>query len=304
MKTKQIFWGVFLVSVGILILLRNYIDYDFSCGDLWKLWPLVFVLVGINLMLKNAAAKMLLAGLTALLLAFALYASVNGMFGWFRDKAEFNIHNDDGDYEVSNYSAEFEKGIKNAALHVEAGAGSFLLEDTTNLLFDSEVEGKNNSYTLTSRVDNKDADLTFKMKSTKIFGKHKNRVEMRLNPVPVWDLYFDIGAAAVDFDFSSFNVKKLSIHMGAASLRLNLGSISSETRVEIDAGASSIDINIPEETGCEINADVSLSSKQFEGFSKKDEHIYRTDNFDTAKKKIFIDLSSGISTINVNRNNW
>jgi hypothetical protein len=302
MNTKQIFWGVFLISIGFLVLLRNYLNLDFDLGDIWKLWPIVFIFIGINLMMKNAALKSIMSALTALVLAIALYASVAGVFGWIRDDVEFEFNNDD--YDVSEYTAPFEKGIKNSRLWVEAGAGSFRIEDSTSELFHATVEGKRTNYSLTTETNENTSDLHFKMGSTKFFLKNKNRVELRLNTQPVWDLEFDIGAAAVDFDLTSYDIENLDIEMGAASLKLRLGSKNDESNVRIDAGASSIIIEVPEEAGCEINAEVSLSSSNFSGFTKIRDNLYRTDNYDNSEKKIILDLKSGVSSINVSRYSW
>jgi hypothetical protein len=42
-------------------------------------------------------------------------------------------------------------------------------------------------------------------------------------------------------------------------------------RIKIDAGASDIDILIPDSVGCEINSDAALSSRNYEGFTKIDD---------------------------------
>ncbi len=46
----------------------------------------------------------------------------------------------------------------------------------------------------------------------------------------------------------------MKLDMGAASLDLKLGDKYPKTIVDIDAGASSIEIMIPDSSGCEINA--------------------------------------------------
>ncbi len=66
---------------------------------------------------------------------------------------------------------------------------------------------------------------------------------------------------------------------------LNLEILSDVTRFKIEAGASDIDILIPDSVGCEINSDAALSSKNYEGFNKINKDIYRTENFNTAKKE-------------------
>ena len=73
------------------------------------------------------------------------------------------------------------------------------------------------------------------------------------------------------------------------------------TRLKIEAGASDMDILIPDSSGCEINSDVALSSKNYEDFIKISKNIYRTENFDTSTKKIFIEIDCGVSSIDVKK---
>jgi len=98
----------------------------------------------------------------------------------------------------------------------------------------------------------------------------------------------------------------LKLDIGAASLGLRLGNKYPETMVGIDAGASSIKILVPDSSGCEIRSDASLSSKHFERFKRIHSDLYRTENFETAKNKIFIRLDADVSSINVERytNEW
>ena len=105
----------------------------------------------------------------------------------------------------------------------------------------------------------------------------------------------------MDFDLTQFKISKLIIEMGAASLNLKLGIPEKETKVIIDAGASSMDISIPGSVGCEINAEISLSSKNFRDFKKIKSGLYRTDNFDESIKKIYFNIDSGVSSINISR---
>jgi hypothetical protein len=89
--------------------------------------------------------------------------------------------------------------------------------------------------------------------------------------------------------------------MGAASLDVKLGSLSEETRLNVEAGASNIDILVPEEVGCQVKTDDVLSSKNIYGFTKIKSDLYRTEGFDDADKKIFIEIDCGVSSINIRR---
>jgi hypothetical protein len=142
------------------------------------------------------------------------------------------------------------------------------------------------------------------MKKTNVkFGgnNYKNTVEMSLNSNPGWDLNFNVGASSVELDLTSYKVSKVDIDMGAAALNLKFGDLSEIVRLKIDAGASDIDILIPENVGCEIKSDAALSSKNYEGFNKINKDVYRTENFNNSVKKIYIDIDCGVSSIDVKK---
>ena len=89
--------------------------------------------------------------------------------------------------------------------------------------------------------------------------------------------------------------------MGAASLKLKLGDKNDVTNLKLRSGVSSIEILVPDSAGCEIKTEVSLSTKDFYGFDKISSDTYRTGNFDNSKKKIYLNIHAGISSIKVKR---
>jgi hypothetical protein len=81
---------------------------------------------------------------------------------------------------------------------------------------------------------------------------------------------------------------------------LQLGNLADKLNVFIDAAAATIDIELPKDVGCEIYCNNRLGKAHFDGFIKKGDAM-RTDNFDTASKKVYINLDSGVSSIDVRR---
>jgi hypothetical protein len=128
-----------------------------------------------------------------------------------------------------------------------------------------------------------------------------NEAIVRLNALPSWDMDVEVGAAKVDFDLSSFNVRHLRLSCGAATVRLKIGSRAEEADLRVNAGASSIHIEIPQTAGCEIRVDAPLSSKHFDGFSKVRSGLYRTPNYESAARKIMLSVDSGVSSVRVDR---
>jgi hypothetical protein len=307
MKTKHLFWGILFISIGLLWLLehfmRIYVEWDY----VWKLWPVVIILWGVSLMIGNQIIKGIVVAITAFILAFALFASFQYGFVHIGHGIDWTINDDNNVYRygVTDYSEEFDNNYSKATLNFNAGAGSFISHDTTNNLFAAHAEGKKNNYSLSKSVTDTNVELNFDMNNGNINFFHnnriRNRVDFKLNTQPVWNLNFDLGAASVDLDLSPYKTENITVDMGAASLKLKIGDLLDKTNLSIDAGASSIEISIPEKAWCEIKTDVSLSSKHFDGFKSIESDLFRTDNFENAKKKIYISIDSGVSSIKVTR---
>ncbi|HKI77264.1 MAG TPA: DUF5668 domain-containing protein [Ignavibacteriaceae bacterium] len=308
MKTKHLFWGTLFISIGILVLLNNFNSIDLDWSNLWKFWPVVLVLWGATIIVKDKFFKGMLAGLSGLILALVIFASfkttvnvISDNFDW--NDSDFNVSIDGSDV-VKNYNEPFNPMIKKASLDFDAGAGSFLLNSTTDDLFSATTNDVNYNYNIVKNENDSTVSLIMDMEEHHFrfsHGKLKNKVKMELNVNPVWDLEFNIGAASAEFDLSKFKTKNVDIEMGAASLKLKLSDLLEESKVKISGGASAIHIYIPDDAGCDIKTDISLSSKNFKGFNKISSDHYRTDNFNSAKSKIYLNLEAGVSSITVKR---
>jgi hypothetical protein len=49
MSYRKIFWGVILVMIGTLFILKNIWMIYFDWLTIWRLWPLILILWGISL---------------------------------------------------------------------------------------------------------------------------------------------------------------------------------------------------------------------------------------------------------------
>jgi N-terminal domain of toast_rack, DUF2154 len=146
--------------------------------------------------------------------------------------------------------------------------------------------------------------------------------------IPLEELTLDIGAASGEIDFSTPNpvrMRMMSIDAGASSLRMfNLGNAnceefdfdcgagsfefdfrgdySGETSIRMDIGVSSGDIILPKGVAIQIRGDDDL-------FSTIDIHnrdldevrrgVWESENFDSAKTRIVLDLEVGMGSIDV-----
>ena len=305
MKTSHIFWGTLFIVIGLLVFINNfapiYVDWD----TIWKLWPLVIILIGISILIKHKYGKSAVAGLAALILAFSIFASFKSTVQFFN--TDFDMVFDEGipgNGDIQYFAEDFDSTKTRAVFNFDAGAGSFQLTKVTDQLVEAQIESRKHSYEITRTSTDSSDEVSLEMHNTRFnFGGkgYINRVDLSLNPLPAWDLNFAVGAAKIKMDLSELKIQNLNVDMGAASIEVKVGDLLNETLVNIEAGASEIVILVPQNSGCEVNTNDALSSKKLDDFKKIESGHYRTENFESAQKKIYIDIECGVSSIRVER---
>ncbi len=81
MNRKNIFWGLLLIAIGILLLLRTLNIVSFSVYDLIKLWPLILIWIGIGLIPMKDIFKIILDVIVFIAGIYILIAG-NPLGGW------------------------------------------------------------------------------------------------------------------------------------------------------------------------------------------------------------------------------
>jgi hypothetical protein len=298
MKTGNVFWGVLLVALGALFLLDTLNIASICLGDLWKYWPLLLVLWGIGALVKNTKARWVVAALVAILLSLILYSFFS--FRWVESSSEER----DSNVQSQLLSEPYEPGITNATLEISAGAAKVIVEGSTDKLIEADTRSSFGKCTLSAWGEGDTRNIELKIPGHGgpfHFGRIRNEATIRLNETPSWEVSLGVGATSAELDLRSFAVKRLVVDAGATSLKLSLGLPKEETDVEIDAGASSITIEVPQAAPCAISIDAPLSSKDFDGFHKVESGRYETENFEAGPGAIHIKIDAGVSSIRVTR---
>ncbi len=305
MSYRKIFWGLLLVMIGVLFILKNTGVLFFSWHTMWQLWPVILILWGISLIPVKDWIKLVLSLLTVLVTFFAMqHYGPKDKHNW---NFEWNDRNNNDDEEsVTTYnkvmSEDFDSLTKFANLKLNIGVGNFKIKDTTNLLIEVKHDNDNANYSMTAKTEDSLSIIDLSLEKGEFNnGNIRNNVVMKLNPNPIWDLDLNVGAAEVDFDLSGFKTRNLKIQGGASDIELKLGAALPLTEVKLEAGAASITIRVPESAGCEIISNTFMASKDFSGFTKIGKQQYQTPNFATSTNKIKIDLQAGVASVNVER---
>ncbi len=317
MKTDKIFWGILLVFIGGIFLLENFGWIDFSWYDVWRFWPVILILIGVNILFSRTNSKIGVLATIVITVAALGILTYKGLerrastphWGWnFKDNDE---DGDNGEHSSSQnristvYSEDYNAKYQVAALNIRGGASDFHMQSGEDKLFESRNKETVNRYYLKKTETDSSVVLDFNSKNRdgnfKFNDDEFGSVEMKLNKQPVWDISLHMGAGKTDFDLSQNKVRTVYLKGGAAAFKVKLGDLYNEVNFTAETGVAKVKVEVPEGAGCEIKTSTGLSSKDFKGFTDKGNGYYQTSNYDTSAKKIHITLKGGLSDFEVDR---
>ncbi|KQC00351.1 LiaI-LiaF-like domain-containing protein [Pedobacter sp. Hv1] len=319
MKLDRVIWGVLLLFIGGVLLLDNFNIIEFYWRNVWSFWPIFLIILGVNILFnRNNSQTGNIISLAILVIALS-FLFVKGQerpssrYWWGNGKGnhiEMNMDDEDndGNYTKATFTEPLLAGdsAKKNILNVSGGGTSFDLKGATDSLFIANVRKRFSNFILTKESSDSVNTLTFKLqdknkRNSWSFNDGGNDVDLRLNTAPVWEMNLKLGAGQIDFDLKDYKVRTLNFDGGAAEVDIKLGSLLPITDVNIKTGVADVKIRVPKDSGCRIKTKTGLSTKDFSGFTKIDEGLYETPNYQSSAKKIFINLDGGLSSFEVNR---
>lgn len=319
MKSKNLIIGLLILFAGVIALLSTLHVIDFHWSIVFRMWPMILILLGITILPLNEYLKGALV-LVALALGCLLYhveaqryegnfvtRFCNNVRSWSSnsddDDEEADGLKEVEDYAIDQHFSEPFADIDHASISIDFGAGDLNLMAPCAELAKMDAQSNFVKYSFRTETDDESTAIYIdgKAHTKKIGRKNENNIDLSLCALPVWSFNLDMGAADADLDFTPYKVSSIEINGGACDLDLKLGDSGCDTKVEINTGASDIDIEVPANVDCEVNIESAITGKDFTGFEKIERGLWRTPNYGQSEHKIVIELSCAVSDISVKR---
>lgn len=316
-KHKQIADGIGIgltfIAIGVVWLL---VKFDYVNVAIFRavfdLWPLLFVVVGINIIFRRFPYISVITWVL-FIAAILLYGSMVGtsdrdldLFGMTLPWSMVERGNRNAEAWISGVtSGSFDagdlNGVEKATVEIALPAGSFKVGLSDQSALSYVVPGK--LYQVGSRRDADEITYSFKPEEGLRFNEIPERLDydLYLNPKVKWDLRIDAGAMESDMILDKLPVENLIINMGAGELDLRMGDLLNRARVEINCGATSIRLEVPEGVGVSVDykgiaGEQSLTRNGFE----KREGTYYSEGYDQSAQQIELVIKSAVAEIDVN----
>jgi len=289
----KIFWGLLLILVGGLLLADNFGLISVNWNNLWQLWPLAVIAAGLSVLsFRNMIWRIVVTFFVLAILGLVAWVAIYG--------TSFNSPILTRDVTVNKVSDV----VKQADVTVEVGATKLtigtsdqnsilkakLTSDIVSLEDNSLISGETQQVTLSTETSNRWWR-----------GGMKNSLDVDVTRNLPLSLNVNIGASDTEIDMSKSKLREINIDAGASDINVKLGSLESAVAVSIDSGASSIVLQVPKDSGVQLQFEGGLSSKQLSDLSEISEGKYESSDYAKSKNKITVNCKIGVSSFVIER---
>jgi len=325
MKANKIIKGLTLLLIGLVLLANSLEILDWAVwSNIFKLWPLLLVSLGISLIFKDRS----LSFLSPLIIFLAILIGVTTSYTGISFEGEIIREVKTLSREIvlpiekipeEELTSEAEMApeteatleseviseavvspeITKASIALEFSHGEFTLNKATNLLYECISQYRYKAFEPFEEYSLTENEANILISHLEVKGQYynaKNDWKLKLNNQIIYDLSIKSGAISANCDLSNFNIEKVLIKSGVSNI--NLIAPKYNSKITIDTGVSNIDIGIPKNVGARIIIDSEISTKNLDNFIKADD-VYLSNNYNNSEFKTDIEIDCAVSRINI-----
>jgi hypothetical protein len=303
--------GLTFIFIGVVWLLVRFGYLNVSLiRAIVDLWPLIFVVIGVNIIFRRVPFVGLITWV--LFLASLLwYGSVVGsggrnfdffgmtIPGWnFTQESRGSSTWTFNGTTTGSFDRDDLEGLNRAKFNITMPAGSLNIGMTDQSALTYEVPSR--LYDIDTSRDSGSVSFNFKTQTNLKFNNMNERLnhEIRLNPEVPWDLRIDVGAMESQLNLETIPVESIVINMGAGEIDLNMGGLVNRAKVEMNCGATSIRMTAPDHVGISVDYKGLISDHSLlnSGFVKEN-GVYYSPGYNQTQQRIELSVKSAVAEI-------
>jgi hypothetical protein len=306
---RSLFWPMMLIGFGVILLLSNMGFFpSTSWAVLWRLWPIALIALGIDVLIGHRSVLGAIAsGVLALLLiglaiGVALLADQIPALIELAKPAELVAeHVEHPLGEITQARISIDWASSPGYLSSLSDSDNLIEADITyrgELAFDVDVDGKRADISL-------DSYLQGVSYGSFNFDDPNARWDVKLHPVPQYELYLDSGSGSYDYDLTSLHVRNIELDAESGNVRVRFPSEGMIT-AKFNTGSGQVDLIIPRNLGVRIALDPGSGAfRPDDRFIKvsldnnDDDVIWQTENYLEAQHIVELKIDQGSGIIKV-----
>ena len=285
--------GMALIIAGLFFLARSLNLISFGFGQLFNLWPLLLIMIGLGIIgdINKGWRK-----LTILLqIAILMLGAVMLLYGYDHIGSGYMWRQNRQEEVYVQQLVPRDLTATSAKLKVEAAGDLTITSQAQDSLMD--VKGSSSTAFSTSQGGIQTINLDFESLMARRGGAF-----IDLNQITPFDISLELGAGQLRADLREVKVKQLKINSGASDIRVDVGRPIDEQplKIKIEVGMSNVELSLPTGFGVNLTSDSGLSDVDTTGLTKISDGVFQSLDYANATVKYDIYLKSGFASFKIN----
>ncbi len=294
---SRFLWGTFWLLLGASWLANQlgYIGSGFW-GRIILFWPLIIVLIGLRLVLRDIRIYTVV-GLVLLL----------GLFGYavFSPRDVLDYLGTKESVSTQTASLTRDDNVKTLELDIESGAAEIQLSELTESESQTQlvaVDAVGMEKLKTEKVVSggiAKVVIGENFEGRVVFGTSKRTMNVKVaRGVPV-KLTLSSGATKSSLDLTELNVTDLSLKSGAATSSVRIGGKAKLVNISVEAGASDYTLEIPKDSGYKVVTKSGLTSVSLPTGTASivGDDTKTSTNYENSPHRVSVLVSSGLTSL-------
>ncbi|GAB4467566.1 MAG: DUF5668 domain-containing protein [Anaerolineae bacterium] len=293
--------ALILITLGVIFLLDNLGMIEVSWLSLWRFWPVLLILIGLDLLLgrRSALGSILLAVLSVIIVVGVIFLAGTGMAprgALSGETVTYDIEHELAP-EVESLQVDITIGAASTNIYALSGSasrdyavlGSITTNSAMELVNEYEVSGDRGTVRITQKGET----------GTVVVGDGRTgmvgMVDLGLTAEVPLDLVITAGAGEGTIDLSGLTLQSLEVTSGVGALTLILPG-QGDYDVSLISGVGAVTIELPRSLEAQMHYE-GASIVDGGRLERIEAGLWETDGYAAAANRAEISIQSGIGAI-------
>ena len=289
-------WGIILIQLGVLLILRNTgVINDNFWADLLVYAPVLLIAIGIEKIFTKSKLQFISYLTTVGLFFGGLFIAYYGSYGG--EATNF--------FSESTFTQEYDPTIKKTSVVLNLDKTDLTIRDSG----DDLVYGHFDRFTRKPKIRHRVEGNEFKVEFTSRFGDFLNGV-IKIETGDPQDWYMKFAEnipldmecygekSDIHLNLSTTPLERLKIEADEASIYVKLGYMVPNVHVNIEGDETDLRLRLPGNAGLKIIGDDYRSYLTRLGFNRS-ENGFVNEGYDTLDKKFEVELDENLSSFSI-----
>ncbi len=294
MRVGPFLVGLAFILAGVIMFFHNFdlVQWDILI-QLRKMWPLIFIIVGLSLFWRGIIPRWV-----AVLIALLLAGGFAALLFSYQGPLKSQMYLEQLAVNRSDYP-----GAASGNIDVRFGGGSLSLGSSTDQWAEAVFRGPG----VATGVERNNDEIKIRMSQAENIRWSQNNQErmwdIDISPDLAWLVSIQAGAFKGDLDLGDIPLRSLELKMGAADVDMVLGNNGINPKISINAGASNIKIKMQGDTGMRVRFNGALSSTNLDQLGwRAVDNYYISPNYEEAGSRIDLYVDMGLGSFRLDPN--